>query len=401
MLGCLAAIILCRSARCVADPNRSLPAVNVLHTRQHPSQALEQHRRRQNLPAPFDVSQVDQVASTHSRTDVPHPESTDGSMTLGNDFPSSIIDIRPTTGKQPHTTTDLTSSTPTSRARSTTSSIARPDITSAASATLTISSTTILSVMPTATVTAISSANAKPFRMSAASIAATVVLGCFVCGGTAIMVYFRVRRSQARGRRNREGGPSLDNDCVGRPKSLGASLVSSKASLREDMMYHPNYRELGVDGPINGGQLNQNVAEWKPPYRYCDEHTEIPMRAVELTYGVEGSPVSPLVSPAFPRPVGSITHMNSGHNLRRKFSFEDIQGTPHISPNESRLHNSGALTSNPPSEWPLTVPFYHSIGLPSRPHERYQPAPTDDRRSNDSRFVAQRESFEDVETWGG
>lgn len=174
---------------------------------------------------------------------------------------------------------------------------------------------------------------------------------------------------------------SPDNHGGLRHDSSGVSMLLSTASTRENMMYCADRQKIGLSNPAGRDMSSQDVTEQKPPYNHDVEHIGFPMMGVQSGDEAEHSAAFPLISPTLPRPISSISQKKAERGLRRKFSFEETQQTPYVPVGESSLNNRTALTSNPPSGWPLTTPFDYRHGLPFQSSQGYQPAAGDDGRS--------------------
>lgn len=393
VLRCLSATVIWQGAQCIGSLGSFLDDIDVSSSHQQPSQAGEQHRWRRDNSFSFKLSQPPQTESLPSTADAPQLKPTDGPTMRTDDF-SSDLSIT-----EPASTSETELPTPVTTVITITPSIARTPVIPTAH----VPSTSSSSVIPAATTSAIPSSESKPFQMSAASIAATVVLCSFVCGGAAIMLYYRIRRCLAWRKRRQWNSLAPDSDYGGRPKSFGDSLVSSGMSARESIMFHYEHRQSGSATLVCGKDLNQRVTEQEPPYDYRIEYTDIPMGDIEPNDKAECSPVSPLLPPTFPRPVSSNSRNGDRQSLRREFSFEITHEPPISAPRESNLDRRSALSSNPPSDWPLAMPSYYGRGFPPPPRSGsgYQAAPTEHRSGGGWHSVVQKQRFEDVQTRGG
>lgn len=232
--------------------------------------------------------------------------------------------------------------------------------------------------------------------MSAAAIAATVVLCCFICGGAATILYYQIRTYLAWRRCRQWNSLASESDLGIRQKSYGNSLAFSTASSRESMMYHPEHRGSASVASTGENKFDENVTEQEPPDDYRVDQTHVLMSDIETSNEAERSPVSPLILPTVPRPVSNFSRRSDVQSLRREFSFEHARESPRIPVEELRPNRRSALSSNPPSDWPLAMPSYYGRGFSPQTHQGYQLAPTQRRSSGGWHSVVQRESFEVV-----
>jgi len=167
-------------------------------------------------------------------------------------------------------------------------------------------------------------------------------------------------------------------------------------------MFNPERSTSGSTTFVYSEQAAQAVTEQAPPYDYRVEHTDIAMGDIELNDEADRSPVSPLLVTTFPRPISGISQNRDRQSLRREFSFENISAPPISAPQESRLNRRSALSSNPPSDWPLAMPSHYGRSFGTEPSPGYQAlAPIAHRSSSGGwHAVAPNRSFEDAQDRG-
>jgi hypothetical protein len=169
-------------------------------------------------------------------------------------------------------------------------------------------------------------------------------------------------------------------------------------------MFHPERSKSDSTTFVYSKQAVQTVTEQAPPYDYGVEHTDIPMGDIELNDDADRSPVSPLLVSTFPRPITSTSqNRDSRQSLRREFSFESKPTAPISAPQQSRLNRRSALSSNPPSDWPLAMPSHYGRGFYGQPSPDYQAVAPIAHRSSSGGWhaVAPNQGFEDVQNRGG
>jgi hypothetical protein len=398
ILRCLSVTLSWQSAQCIGSHGRSfVDKVDVSPAHQF-SQPDEQHRWRRDTSFSFKLGQPPQTEDVTPTDDSSHSTDTDDPKTRTDDFFSDFFITSAASDSDPSPTSSTPFTSAVRTATKITPSIARITVISTALVTSTPSSTDT----PVPTTSAISKSNSKPFQMSAASIAAAAVLCCFVCIGAAIMLFYRFRRYRAQQKSHQWTSLAPDSHYDGGTKSFGNSRTSSGMSARENIMFHPERRKSASATSMYSKQPVQTVTEQESPYDYVVDPTDIPMGDIELIDEADRSPVSPLLVPAFPRPISSNTQNRDRQSLRREFSFENKSTPPIHPPRESRSSRRSAFSSNPPADWPLAMPTYYGRGFPPQPSPEYQPAPAAPRRNSSGwDAVVSNRGFEDVQTRGG
>lgn len=114
-----------------------------------------------------------------------------------------------------------------------------------------------------------------------------------------------------------------DTDGGSRPKCFDNSLVPSKMSARESMMYHADRRNSGSAAAVARDGLAQIVTKQEQRCGHRVEHTDILIGGVQTQARAERSPVSPLISPSFPRPISTVSQKTERPILDCEFSFEN------------------------------------------------------------------------------
>ena len=395
LLHCLVATWLCQGAECSRNPSSSLNKIEILPSQRRVWQAVGLRPRNHDSPSSFELSLPFQSENFPSATDVFQAEPTDSSATITEDLPFNFVTSSATTD-EPFSTTRSPSSAITTKASTATLSPSRtqaPQIASGSSTSSIANQSATASGSPTPI--------AKSFHMTAEAIAATVVLCCFFFGGVAIMLYIRIRRNLAS--RKHHQGPSSDShgNYGVRPKSVGNSLATSTITPRESMMYHPEHTKSNSTATLVKNGWDVSVAEQEPSSDYRTDRTDIPMSEIEPSQEAERSPVSPLLSANLPRPLSNVSRQSERQSLGRKFSFDNVEEGARGPSQEPSLNRRSALSSNPPSDWPLVAPNYYTRVSPSPARQQRQGnSATTGRHSSGWQSIAQRSSFEEIDNRG-
>ncbi len=392
ILYCLAVLLLCQVAQCAATCISCLHETGAPFSQLQQLEAVEQHQRRDHDSFSFDPSQPRGSKSSSSIMDSPQSRAAEGSSATTGESSSNEVDTSRNTDDKPPSTIRSSSIITTSRTSTTASSTAQTTITPKEN---TSSLKSMISIS-SATASASSSSERKPFHMSAGGIAAAVVIGCFLCGGAAIMLYYWTRSCLAWRRGHQRSSLTTDSEHGPRPKSLGESLISSTMSARESIMFHPDHRQSGSAASVNRTVPHQNMKEQEPPSDHRMACMDIAMSDIEPSEESTRSPVSPLLPPTYPRAVSSNSGKSERQSLRREFSFENTHEELHVPPAESRLSRRSALSSHPPSDWPLAMPNYYSRRFRDQSNLGYQLAPSEHRSSGGRHVVVERNSFENI-----
>jgi hypothetical protein len=135
-------------------------------------------------------------------------------------------------------------------------------------------------------------------------------------------------------------------------------------SSRESKTYHAEHRNSGSAAAVARDGLAQIVTKQEQLCGHRVEHTDILIGGVQTQARAERSPVCPLISSSFPRPISSVSQKTERPILDCELSFENT--------NEALLGRANALTRIHAQNSPFVMPSYLGRGFAPQPDQTRQ-----------------------------